>query len=284
MSSAMLKSPDGTELYVVWYAPAHLPMRGVVVLLHGYSAHVGLMEETARFLAEHGLLVYGFDCRGHGQSTGRRGYVRRFGEFRTDLGLVLREVRTRHPNLPLALLGHSHGATIALDAVLGGETPVAALILVCPFLGLAMRVPWYKRWPAGILSALWPTLALGNQLDPEMLARDAQARVRLATDPLIHHVATARWFGEVKRAQAAILARAAELRVPTWMALAGGDRLVDNAAALAFAQAAGPVVTVKVYERAFHELLLDTDREQVRSDIATWVVAPLLSPYNSDHS
>ena len=284
MSSAMLKSPDGTLLHVVWYAPARLPVRGAVVLLHGYSAHVGLMEETARFLADHGLLVYGFDCRGHGLSTGRRGYVRRFEEFRMDLGLVLAEVRARHPNLPLALLGHSHGATIALDSVLGGETPVAALILVCLFLGLAMRVPWYKRWPAGVLGVLWPTLALGNELDPQNLARDAPARERLARDPLRHHVATARWFREVKRAQAAILARAGELRVPTWMALAGGDRLVDNAAALAFAKAAGPVVTVKVYERAFHEILLDGEREQVRSDIATWVVAPLLSPYNSEHS
>jgi alpha-beta hydrolase superfamily lysophospholipase len=280
----MLKSPDGTLLHVVWYAPARLPVRGAAVLLHGYSAHVGLMEETAQFLADHGLLVYGFDCRGHGQSTGRRGYVRKFEEFRTDLGLVLAEVRARHPNLPLALLGHSHGATIALDSVLGGETPVAALILVCPFLGLAMRVPWYKRWSAGILGVLWPTLALGSDLDPQILARDASVRERLARDPLRHHVATARWFREVKRAQAAILARASELRVPTWMALAGGDRLVDNAASLAFAKAAGPVVTVKVYERAFHEILLDGEREQVRSDIATWVVAPLLSPYNSEHS
>jgi len=284
LSAATLKSHDGTQLHVVWRAATRLPVRGVVVMLHGFSTHVGLLEETARYLADHGLVVYGFDCRGHGESTGRRGYVKRFGDFRADLGLVIGEVRARYPTLPLALFGHSHGATIALDFALRTEAPPAALILVCPFLALALRVPWYKRLPAGLLNLIWPTLALGNGLDPTILARDAAVRARLGADPLIHHVATARWFHEVQAAQAAIQARAAELRVPTWMGLAGADRLVDNGAALAFARAAAPAVTVNVYADASHELLLDEAKHQVRSDIATWVVAPLLSPYNSEHS
>jgi lysophospholipase len=64
-------------------------------------------------------VVYGFDGRGHGESTGRRGYVKRSGGFRADLGLVIGEVRGRHPTLPLALFGHRHGATIALDFASG---------------------------------------------------------------------------------------------------------------------------------------------------------------------
>lgn len=280
-----LNSKDETQLHVTWHLPPGRPL-GILVMVHGFAAHSGLYRETAAFFAAQGLAVCAYDGRGHGLSTGRRGHVRRFADYRMDLGVVLDDIRARHPNLPSFLFGHSQGGLVALDFALDcpADVPLAGLILLCPFLGLALEVPAYKRLLSPVLSVLWPTLALGNELRPEDVARDPEAQQRVAADPRVVHVATPRWFIEVQAAQAALSARAGELRVPTWLGLAGADRIVSNEAIRRFANAAVPPLAMSVYEGAAHELLLDSEKSQVRADIATWVVGRLLSPYNSSHS
>jgi alpha-beta hydrolase superfamily lysophospholipase len=93
----------------------------------------------------------------------------------------------------------------------------------------------------------------------------------MAADPLIRHVATPRWFNEVRATQARLRASATLLKVPTFMPVAGQDRLVDSAAAIAFAHAAGPVVDLKVYEKLFHEMYLEPDRDVVIADVVGWL-------------
>ena len=55
------------------------------------------------------------------------------------------------------------------------------------------------------------------------------------------------------------------------MPVAGEDRLVDSAAAIAFAKAAGPIVDLKVYEKVFHEMYLEPDRDLVIADVVDWL-------------
>ena len=55
------------------------------------------------------------------------------------------------------------------------------------------------------------------------------------------------------------------------MPVAGEDRLVDSAAAIAFARAAGPIVDLKVYEKLFHEMYLEADRDVLIADVVDWL-------------
>ena len=48
------------------------PVRGAVVLLHGYGEHLGLYEAFARRLIADGLAVHAMDAVGHGRSDGER--------------------------------------------------------------------------------------------------------------------------------------------------------------------------------------------------------------------
>jgi alpha-beta hydrolase superfamily lysophospholipase len=56
--------------------------------------------------------------------------------------------------------------------------------------------------------------------------------------------------------------------------VAGEDRLVDNAATLAFAEAAPGAVTMRRYEALFHELFLEPEWPQVVADLCAWLCAP----------
>ena len=275
-----LTAVDGTALHVERMAASGAPPWAILVLIHGFSLHSGLYRQAASAFASKGLAVTLLDCRGHGKSGGRRGHARRFAEFREDLHLVVEHERARAPaGLPVVLLGHSHGATIALDYVLRERSPIAALMLATPWLALRLRVSVGRRALARMLGRVWPTFSRANQLSAKESARDPPAQATLSHDPLVHHVATARWFNEVRAAQGYIVRQAAALRVPTFLAVASEDRIVSSEAALAFARAAGSVVQTKVYEGAFHELFLEPDWPRIVEDFASWLVARLRSPY-----
>jgi acylglycerol lipase len=274
-----LVTPDGSVLHLERHV-AQGAHHGTLIMLHGFGVHCGIYRPVAAAFARAGLDVTAFDCRGHGRSTGRRGYVRRFHDFQDDLDLVIETARaTSGPDARLALLGHSHGATIAVDYALANRSSIAALVLASPYFALKLKVPIWKTMLGRVAGLAWPTLAVTSGVRSEDTTKDPLVRERLLNDPVAHHVATPRWYSEVRATQAHILSRASTLRVPTFMALAGDDRVVLTQAAQAFAEQAGSIVEIKVYEQAFHELFLEPNWEQIVDDCASWLVARLAAPY-----
>jgi len=263
-------------LHLEYFLPQGRP-HAVVVTVHGYSSHCGVYRQVGAALAAAGFVVTQFDCRGHGRSSGPRGHVYRFAQYLEDLAIVLQRVRKLVPATPLALMGHSHGGTIAADFVLQEccPVPIDRLLLMAPYLDLAMPVPGYKRFLAPLLSTIWPTLAMHNGIRGVDVSRDPQVVESFDRDPLVHHVATARWFQEVRAAHTRILAAAPTLRVPTLLVVAGQDKIVSSATALAFAAAAGPSVDVRRYEALYHEIFLEPERQQVIADLAAWLRSPI---------
>lgn len=262
----------GETLHLEHFLPRAAP-RAVLVAVHGFAAHCGLYRHVAGALRDAGIAVTGFDCRGHGRSTGRRGYAARFQDFVDDLALVVDRVRRQHPDLPLYVMGHSHGATVALDAVLSGAVRPDRLVVAAPYLGLAMKVPAWKRGLSGLTSRLWPTLTLGNGIRAEDISRNPEVISNFWKDPLAHHVATPRWFVEVTAAQHRIGAAAARLDVPTLVVLAGDERLVLNDTAQALADQAPAFVSVRRFEGLFHELFLEPEWPEVVTAIRDWLTS-----------
>jgi alpha-beta hydrolase superfamily lysophospholipase len=261
---------DGLKLHVETFDAAP-PARAAVVMIHGFSAHCGLFRHVPVALARAGFAVTAFDCRGHGRSEGRHGYVRRFSDYADDLGRVIARARDRSPGLPLAVAAHSQGVAVTLDYLFRGLGTIDALVAAAPYLDLKMKVPLYKRMISPVMGVLWPTLTMSNEIALDAACSDAEACAAMAKDPLIRRVATPRWFNEVRATQARLRASPTLLKVPTFMAVAGDDRLVDSAAAIAFAKAVGPIVDLKVYEKLFHEVYLERDRDAVIADVIDWL-------------
>jgi alpha-beta hydrolase superfamily lysophospholipase len=260
-----LDALGGVSLHLEQFVPAR--PRAQVVMVHGYAAHAGLYRHVAQVLAADGLAVAGFDCRGHGRSAGRRGHATRFSEYLDDLDRVIARVRGAAPHLPLYLIGHSHGATIALDAVLSGRQRPDRMVLAAPWLELAMKVPRWKRGLGKLTAHFWPTLALANGIRGEDVTRNPLVVANFWKDPLVHHVATARWFAEATAAQQRILATAAQLDVPTLVLLAGADRIVVNDASSALADRAPRFIRLHRFDGLFHELFLEPEWPEVVKEI-----------------
>jgi alpha-beta hydrolase superfamily lysophospholipase len=266
----VITTADRLRLHVERFTARRAP-RAAVVMVHGFSAHCGAFRHVAGALAAAGFAVTAFDCRGHGRSEGRHGYVRRFSDYADDLHLVIESARRLSPSLPLAVVAHSHGVAVTLDYLFRGKGSFDALVAAAPYLALKMPVAAWKRAAAIILGIFWPTLPMSNQLGPELVARDPAVWEEIRNDPQARHVATPRWFNEVRATQSRLRASASLLKVPTFMPVAGADRLADAAAAIAFAHAAGPIVQLRVYDELFHEIYFEPERERVIADIVAWL-------------
>jgi lysophospholipase len=264
---------EGGDLHLEHFLPRDRAV-GTAVFVHGFDAHCAPYRPVGAALAAAGLATTLFDCRGHGRSLGRRGHIDRFDQYGADLSAVVDRARALSPDTPLVLIGHSQGGTVVLDSVLREVVRPDRMVLAAPWLGLAMPVPWWKRAASPLFARLWPTLTMPNGLQAADISRNPEAIEARDTDPLYHHVASARWFEEVRRAQARIRAHTAPLRAPTLVLVVGQDRIVSTEATLAFAAAAGPAVAVRRYEALYHDLFLEPERDQVLADIVSWLRAP----------
>lgn len=264
-----LAAPDGTQLaYDAYEAGAP---RAAVLLLHGWSDHVGRWRETGERLRDAGYSAFALDFRGHGRSGGRRGHLSRFSQLLGDLQAFRRVVRLRTER-PQVLLGMSFGGLVALRYL---ETqpsdPIVGAVIVSPWFGLAFRPPAWKQLAGRALADLWPTLPIPAKVDVDAVSRDASVNEAYATDPAVHGVMTPGAWREIQWAQRAVPADADRIESPLLFLLAGEDRLVDAHLARAFADSLRSAVQVKWYPEMYHEVLHDPARDAAFGDVMAFL-------------
>lgn len=262
---------DGLRLFRRTTRPPAEPIAHVVVL-HGYAEHLGRHAEITRALASGGYAAHSFDCRGHGQSGGKRAHVDAFDEYLLDLADFFAEVREKVRGRPLFFLGHSHGALIGIRYLLDHPDAVRGAILASPYLRLKLRVSPIKLAAGKLLSRVLPSLPMRNELKAEQLTRDVEIQNATRRDPLYQQIATPRWFTESSGAQETCLRRATEFVTPFLLLFGGADLIADPAAGREFFQhATSKDKQHKQYDGLLHELFHEPERDVVFRDVIGWL-------------
>lgn len=243
-----------------------------IALVHGYGDHGGRFAWFGEAMSRRGYAVYAYDLRGHGQSSGTRGQVKSFDEYLDDTGAFLEEVRRRQPDKPLFLLGHSLGGLICARLAEERAPDVTGLVLSAPFLSVVAEVPPSKIIGARLLAVLWPGKDIGNTVRAADLSHEQAVVEAYVTDPLVHHVAPARWAVRTLAAQDATMEGAERITLPLYLLYGKDDPVADPAFAEAlFARAGSEDKTVRAYEGLLHECFNEVGREQVYEDLAAWI-------------
>ena len=117
-----------------------------------------------------------------------------------------------------------------------------------------------------------PALTLPTGIDSDLVSHDPAVRHQYATDPLIGHEASARYYTESVRAHEGVPACAARLRLPVLFQQAGDDRIASAAAARAgFERVMAPDRTWIEYPGLFHEIWFELDNEGPLTDLQSWL-------------
>jgi lysophospholipase len=276
-----LTTPDGLTLrFARWLPPAG--RRGTVCIFQGRGEWIEKYFETVRDLRARGFAVATLDWRGQGLSERmladpRKGYVRDFSEYDTDLEIFMREVVLPDCPPPLFALGHSTGATVLIRAAYRGHRWFDRVVLIAPLIALgrvgatpaagaivrALRLAGFGSMyvPGGSATVIETRPFLGNVLtsDPVRYARSAAI---LAAEPkLALGSPTVAWVDSAFRAMRAIRERGygSRIRQPMLIVSAGLDVVVSNAAIEDFAASLHSGSQLVVVGSK-HELLMEQDR------------------------
>lgn len=277
-----------------------------VLIVHGMSEHIGRYGQFASFLAEKGLSVYGFDLRGHGK-TGEA--VRTPGFFAEedgwrkvvgDIGLWVDRIRAEHPDRPLFLLGHSMGSFLCRAYASAGGEKLAGLILsgtggdpgLAGSVGLLVaRISAYLNGPEEtsllldrLLFGTYARTVKNRRTRFDWLSRDEKVVDDYIADPLCGRAFTIGFFIDLIRGIRDLSkpynVRKTPLTLPIYLfsgsrdPVGGFSRGVSQVYKL-YRKAGVQSLTLKFYSGARHEMLNETNRDEVYRDILAWINSKL---------
>lgn len=284
---------DGVEVFYRYW-PADRP-KGAVVIAHGASEHSGRYDRFARALNDAGWSAFAPDHRGHGH-TGRSTGPGRMGpggggRLVDDLRRLV-QIASERAGGPVVLFGHSMGSMITQAYATRGADGLAGYVLSGP-LGVVegadeMASGMRAAVDAGMGDETLDMLGSYNSaFEPSRTPFDWLSRDDAEVDAYIADP----YCGDANPLTYGFVADLIELAAPAVEAdaiaaippipvliVAGtmdpaGDMTKNVAALEDRLQAAGLAVTTHFYEGARHEVLNETNRDEVTADIIAWLAS-----------
>lgn len=292
------------RIYVKMWLPDREP-EIIVQIAHGMVEHIGRYEEFARFLCSQGIGVVGNDHLGHGKSAATAAQYGYFAKNKgaeavlADMYLVTRYVKRQYPKCRLFLFGHSMGSFFARKYMIGYDKKLDGVILSgtghIPFAVAAAgrltagamviaRGGFYRSELLHMLS----TGSYGKYFEDEecksWLTRDQELAAKYDADPLCRFRFTASAYGDFFRVLMELAAQKQFKKIRRnlpILIISGDDDPVGDfgkgvkAVYRTFIRMGMRKIQMKLYPKARHELLNETNREEVYQDVLEWIFEQL---------
>jgi alpha-beta hydrolase superfamily lysophospholipase len=301
-----LDASDHSRLYVNAWIPVVGP-KAVIMLSHGMAEHSGRYARLGSVLSEAGFALYAHDQRGHGR-TAAHGILGHYADENGwtkvvgDLASLSHAIGQRHPGLPVFLLGHSMGSYIAQAYLLHhGASLQGAVLSGSNFQPVSLYrsaavIARLERWRQGATgrSALIEWLSFGSfnkAFKPvrtafDWLSRDAAEVDLYVKDPMCGFRCTNQFWldmlGGLQQISKTTLLAQIDRSLPLLIMggecdpVSEGKRLKDLADA--FKGTEHQSVTLNIYPQARHEILNETNRDEVTRDLLAWLEQALAEP------
>lgn len=276
-------------------------VRGVVQISHGMAEHISRYAPFADYLAQRGFVCGGNDHLGHGDScpdTEDLGFFSEADGVRkviSDLHSMTEILKEKYPDKPIFLLGHSMGSFLArlylsnyaedltgaiVMGTAGPGSPVGLALWLCgivsAFRGDMHRSKFINKIAFGSYNK-----KIKNPQSPfDWLSKDRDEVAKYDADPLCGFGFTVSGFRDlfsmIGECNTAEWAATVPTDLPV-LVVSGADDPVGNygagpAKVAGMLGAAGSVgVTLKLFPGDRHEILNETDRDDVFSYISGWL-------------
>jgi len=246
-------------------------IEAITVIVHGGGDHSGRFSNLVEFLVPHDYGIYIFDLRGHGRSPGKRGHINSWNEYQLDLSLFLDLVKTKHPDIPLFLLGHSMGGVIVLDHCIKSQKHISAIICSSPAIGELGISPFLISL-ARLINKIWPSIVLPTGLKVPHLSRDTEFIKKTKSDPLYHSKSTPRFGIEMLKTVEFVQNNVSKISLPIYLIHGTDDKIVSiEGSRRAKKLIDTSLITYKEYEDGYHELFNDLNKKVVMNDLLLWM-------------
>ena len=290
---------DGHQLNGKVYIPEISRYKGVFHVVHGMTEYIGRYDSFMRRIAEEGYVCFAYDHLGHGDTAtddSELGFIAEKDGWKYLVGDVLsvgNEMRNEYKGIPYYLLGHSMGSFIVRLAASGADIPPDKLIVMGtggPQFGAGLGVFIAKilgsiHGPRSY-SSLIEKMAFGSYNKKfgdddkyNWLTKDPDIRKAYAADKYCTFHFTVSALQDLVRLNIECNKKecfsSTDKKNPV-LIVSGGDDPVGNYGkgpekVCDLYKKYGVNASVKLYNGCRHEILNDTCREEVISDISDFI-------------
>lgn len=277
-------------------------VRGTVQIAHGIAEHCERYVPFARFLAEHGYVVFANDHLGHGKSVTDEtelGFFAENGGWELAVGDMhkLHEIiRAEFPDEPAFLFGHSMGSFLSRTYIIRYRSGLDGVVLcgtgrqprAVTRAGVAMANAEIKKHGAKYRSQRLNDLAFGKYNDgfapartiSDWLSRDEELVDAYIADEYCGFLPSAGLFRDMLTGLEYICTQANVDRMrktlPVLFISGDKDPVGSNGRGVmqvywGFLRAGMQDATLKLYHDCRHELLNELNRDQVMGDVLAWL-------------
>lgn len=299
MLANQLKAKDGTLLYTYQWLPTE-NLRALIVVVHGMAEHGARYERLALYLNNSGIGLITYDQRGHGRTLsekdtpgdiGNAGWKKIIGDAR----LIFDSTANHFSEVPVFLMGHSMGAIVALSCMQRFTLPVRGWIRSSPPLyeGFLTEIGWIYseiqtslagKASAGVLQTklsfdVWNSKYKPNRTAFDWISRDEHEVDKYVNDPMCGFTCSAGlWLQLIKGLKSTVMRKNLKripANVPLYMFAGSEDPVVGAKKGFRKQEAVLAAYVenlhTRVYEGGRHEMLNESNRDEVFKDLLSWL-------------
>lgn len=296
-------SKDGnTEIHTIEWKPEG-EVKAVLQMAHGMIEYIDRYDEFAQFLCERGFYVVGNDHLGHGksvQSKSEYGYFhKKYGNscLLADMHTLRLRTAKKYPNVPYFVLGHSMGSILmrqyiqmygnglagALLVGVVAEQPQAALAagrMLCKGISIIKGGHYRSRLVDKMVTGAFNRKFKPSRTRADWVNSNAEMLEKYVNDPLCSFVFTVNayyhMFGGLKQIGKKESAFMIPKNLPILLAAGSEDPVGRFGKGVRkvyerYKKAGIEDVTLRLYAGDRHEVLNETDRQQVYLDLYEWM-------------
>lgn len=296
-------SKDGnTEIHTIVWKPEG-DVKAVLQMAHGMVEYIERYDEFANYLCERGFFVVGNDHLGHGksvQSKSEYGYFQKKNGnacLIADMHTLRNRIMKKYPDVPYFVLGHSMGSILmrqyiqmygnglagALLLGVVSEQPGALLCagrLLCKGLSIVKGGHHRSRLVDKMVTGSFNNKFKPARTRADWVTSDAEHLEKYVNDPLCSFVFTVNAYYHMLGGLQQISKKESAFMIPKNLPVllaAGSDDPVGNFGKGVrkiyerYKKAGIEDVTLRLYAGDRHELLNETDRQQVYKDLYEWM-------------
>lgn len=295
-------SGDGqTKIHGIVWRP-ETDVKAVLQICHGMVEYIDRYNDFAQYLAERGVCVVGHDHLGHGKSVQSEEHLGFFHESHgnkyviTDIHRLRRMTEKDYAGVPYFMMGHSMGSFLLRQYLtMRAEGLAGAIIMGTGYMphGLLAAGQMVCRTIAAVKgwqyrSEFMNQLGMGGynkQFEPsestkDWITSDEEMRKKYEADPLCSFTFTVNGYYQMFEGMKVLTKKNAMDKIPGSLPVlfvsGAEDPVGSNGEGVArvfrkYERAGIQDVKMKLYPQSRHEILNESNREQVYEDLYQWM-------------
>ena len=276
--------------------------RAIVQIIHGIAEYIDRYDEFMSFLADNGIIAVGTDHLGHGKSiesdeqTGFFAYDNGWDYVVRDEEVLRLAMHENYPELPIIVFGHSMGSFMARTLLIrypdafnaaiisGTGNQGAALVnggLIMGNLVTGLKgAHHYSKFLNNLAFGSYNKIYDNPKTEYDWLSRDEANVQKYIDDPLCGFIPSCSLFRDMMTGVKFITNKknltAMNKNMPVYFMSGDMDPVGECGKGVQkaynnFLEAGMKDVSIKLYPGGRHEMLNEINKDEVYTDILTWL-------------